>query len=462
MTNSPKARSTPAGLPVSLHRSMGSLRLGSGSSTRGVSVVTHAKKGKKKSAPEPAPTPTDEDDDFLDDEDYGDQDDDFLAAGADETDADLDAEGEATDTQGDASELMPASESDAEEGVLSTAVGYVQNAVANPAVRNLGILGGVVLAGSFALSVYNVYMRYNSSRSKRKRQVNKNVVVVERLRDFFPENRDSLTKGHIRGLQGKTGFKPEEIFRKYMRYKLNEEAFNVDFVADVLALKRACDLDGDAMKSVLMETGERMVKKYGILMRDVSDMGAAGVQRKVDGCSMFAKVMYLADLDEFIPSSEGKACQQRLKEVFGATDEDFEKLRISALGAEKADIDVLEAMGERMVKKYGILMRDVSDMGAAGVQRKVDGCSMFAKVMYLADLDEFIPSSEGKACQQRLKEVFGATDEDFEKLRISALGAEKADIDVLEAMITEKSAGDKSDEGGDTQGGEGGEPPVAA
>lgn len=374
MTNSPKARSTRVGAPVSLHRSMGSLRLGSGSSTRGVLVLAQAKKGKKKSAPEPAPEPTDEDDDFLDDEDYGDQDDDFLAAGADETDADLDAEGEATGEQGDASELMPASESDAEEGVLSTAVGYVQNAVANPAVRNLGILGGVVLAGSFALSVYNVYMRYNSSRSKRKRQVNKNVVVVERLRDFFPENRDSLTKGHIRGLQGKTGFKPEEIFRKYMRYKLNEEAFNVDFVADVLALKRTCDLDGDAMKSVLMETGERMVKKYGILMRDVSDMGAAGVQRKVDGCSMFAKVMYLADLDEFIPSSEGKACQQRLKEVFGATDEDFEKLRISALGAEKADIDVLEA------------------------------------------------------------------------------------------MITEKSAGDAAggDEGGDTQGGEGGEPPVAA
>ena len=238
---------------------------------------------------------------------------------------------------------MPA-EAEEEAGVLSTAVGYVQNAVANPAVRNLGILGGVVLAGSFALSVYNVYMRYNSSRSKRKRQVNKNVVVVERLRDFFPENRDSLTKGHIRGLQGKTGFKPEEIFRKYMRYKLNEEAFNVDFVADVLALKRACELDGNAMKSVLMETGERMVKKYGILMRDVSDMGSAGVQRKVDGCSMFAKVMYLADLDEFIPQSEGKAVQQRLKEIFGATDEDYEKLRISALGSERVDISVLEAM----------------------------------------------------------------------------------------------------------------------
>ena len=323
---------------------MGSLRLGSGASTRGVLVLAQAKKGKKKSAPEPAPTPTDEDDDFLDDEDYGDQDDDFLAAGADETDADLDAEGEATDTQGDASELMPASESDAEEGVLSTAVGYVQNAVANPAVRNLGILGGVVLAGSFALSVYNVYMRYNSSRSKRKRQVNKNVVVVERLRDFFPENRDSLNKGHVRGLQGKTGFKPEEIFRKYARYKLNEEPFTNDFVADVLALKRACDLDDATMKLVLIETGERIVKKYGILMRDVSEMGSSGVQRKIDGCSMFAKVMYLADLEEFVTRERGAEVQQKLKEIFGATDEDYEKLRITALGSGADDVSVLNAM----------------------------------------------------------------------------------------------------------------------
>ena len=344
MTNSAPGRS------ATLQRSTGaSLRLGSSSPAprRGVLVVANAKKGKKgKKAPEPEPEPEpeDEDDEELPDgDDDREGDDDFLAAGAeDDEDVDVDAEGDATVS--DASELMPDEETEAEAGVLSTAVGYVQNAVANPAVRNLGILGGVVLAGSFALSVYNVYMRYNSSRSKRKRQVNKNVVVVERLRDFFPENRDSLTKGHIRGLQGKTGFKPEEIFRKYMRYKLNEEAFNVDFVADVLALKRACELDGNAMKSVLMETGERMVKKYGILMRDVSDMGSAGVQRKVDGCSMFAKVMYLADLDEFIPQSEGKAVQQRLKEIFGATDEDYEKLRISALGSERVDISVLEAM----------------------------------------------------------------------------------------------------------------------
>jgi hypothetical protein len=37
----------------------------------------------------------------------------------------------------------------------------------------------------------------------------------------------------------------------------------------VLALRRACELDGDTAMNVLLETGTRIVKKYGILMRDV-------------------------------------------------------------------------------------------------------------------------------------------------------------------------------------------------
>ena len=327
-------------------------RLGASAAARGSHLAVNAKKrGKKK--PEPEPEPVVEDDDEDDDEDEGFDAEDEEAGSeqavvGDEDDEDAEAR--------DASELLPSAVSEDEEeevedaSALSTAVGYVQDAVSNPAVRNLGVLGLSVLAGSFALSVYKVYMKYNSNRSKRKRQVNKNVVVVERLRDFFPDNRDSLTRGHIRGLQGKTGFKPAEIFRKYMRYKLNEEVFNNDFVADTLALKRACELDGDTMRDVLMETGERMVKKYGTLLRDISDMGPAGAQRKVDGCSMFAKVMYLADLDEFIPREQGAAVQQRLKEIFGATDEDYEKLRIDALGSEAVDISVLEAM---ITKKEG-------------------------------------------------------------------------------------------------------------
>ena len=290
------------------------------------------------------------------------EDDDEEGEEEDEDDEEEDGEEEDEET-GDASELMPpkstgataskksskkknkaAAVEEEEASAFGAAVGYARDAVANPAVRNLGILGFSVLAGSFALSAYNVYMRYNSNKSKRKRQVNKNVVVVERLRDFFPENRDSLNKGHVRGLQGKTGFKPEEIFRKYARYKLNEEPFTNDFVADVLALKRACDLDDATMKLVLIETGERIVKKYGILMRDVSEMGSSGVQRKIDGCSMFAKVMYLADLEEFVTRERGAEVQQKLKEIFGATDEDYEKLRITALGSGADDVSVLNAM----------------------------------------------------------------------------------------------------------------------
>ena len=334
-------------------------------SPRGALVAASAKKGKK-SAPEPVYEDDEEDEDdeetgWDDDEDV--DDDEETEIGASAVDGEEDEEEEDEET-GDASELMPPKSTgsasskksgkkkkskslvveEEETSAFGTAVGYVQDAVANPAIRNLGILGFSILAGSFALSAYNVYMRYNSSKSKRKRQVNKNVVVVERLRDFFPENRDSLNRGHIRGLQGKTGFKPEEIFRKYARYKLNEEPFTNDFVADVLALKTACELDGETVKQVLIETGERIVKKYGILMRDVSEMGASGAARKIDGCGMFAKVMYLADLEEFVPREKGAEAQQKLKEIFGATDEDYEKLRIVALGSGADDISVLNAM----------------------------------------------------------------------------------------------------------------------
>ena len=334
-------------------------------SPRGALVAASAKKDKK-AAPEPV-YEDDEDDEDDEEVEYDDQEDDDEEAEVETSAADGEEEvGEEEDGEeqaGDASELMPPKSTgtasskksskkktksivveEEEASAFGTAVGYVQDAVANPAIRNLGILGLSVLAGSFALSAYNVYMQYNSNKSKRKRQVNKNVVVVERLRDFFPENRDSLNKGHIRGLQGKTGFKPEEIFRKYARYKLNEEPFTNEFVADLLALRQACELDGDTMKTVLIETGERIVKKYGILMRDVSEMGSSGVQRKLDGCSMFAKVMYLADLDEFVPREQGAEVQQKLKEIFGATDEDYEKLRITALGSGSDDVSVLNAM----------------------------------------------------------------------------------------------------------------------
>ena len=67
--------------------------------------------------------------------------------------------------------------------------------------------------------------------------------------------------------------------------------------------------------------------------------------------------------------------------------------------------------------------------------------------MYLADLPEFIPAEQGAFVQQRLKEIFGATDEDYAQLRLSGVGSGKDDVSVLEAMITEKG-GATAKEGG--------------
>ena len=86
-----------------------------------------------------------------------------------------------------------------------------------------------------------------------------------------------------------------EIFRKYMRFKLNEEAFSINFVADVLALKRACGLNGDNMKNMLLESGAKMKYKLGPLQLDISAMNTPVMRDRKENCARgFAKLMYLA------------------------------------------------------------------------------------------------------------------------------------------------------------------------
>lgn len=220
----------------------------------------------------------------------------------------------------------------------------VRAASENPGLRNLGALGFFFLASTFAYSCYKVFRKATGGRAKRKRTVNKNVEVVERLKNFFPGERASVNKGVVRGIAMKTGYSQSEIFRKYLRYKLTEEAFTLDFVADVLALKGACGLDSEQMKEILTETGERMFKKYGTLLTDLAGLTQSGVERKLDGASKFAKLMYLADLDEFIDKEQGSEVMLKLKEIFGATDEDYEKLRITALGSDEVDVSSLQRM----------------------------------------------------------------------------------------------------------------------
>jgi len=227
--------------------------------------------------------------------------------------------------------------------VLGRVSETVKAASENEGVRNLAALGLFFLASTFLYSCYKVFRKATSGSERRKRTVNKNVEVVERLKNFFPQERASVNKGVVRGLAMKTGYSTEEIFRKYLRYKLTEEAFTLDFVADVLTLKNACALTSEQVKSVLVETGERMFKKYGTLMTDLTGMSKSGIERKIDGAGKFAKLMYLADLNEFIDTEQGEETMLKLKETFGATEEDYIKLKITALGSE--DINLESMMG---------------------------------------------------------------------------------------------------------------------
>lgn len=98
------------------------------------------------------------------------------------------------------------------------------------------------------------------------------------------------------------------------------------------------------IKGILLETGERMFKKYGTLMTNLAGLTQSGMERKIDGAGKFAKLMYLADLDELVDKEDGSEVQLKLKETFGATDEDYEKVRITALGADEVDVSSLNQM----------------------------------------------------------------------------------------------------------------------
>jgi hypothetical protein len=50
-------------------------------------------------------------------------------------------------------------------------------------------------------------------------------------------------------LRGETGFKPEEIFRKYLRWALDQRAFDPATVSDLLNLARCCVLTDDQVRA---------------------------------------------------------------------------------------------------------------------------------------------------------------------------------------------------------------------
>ena len=247
----------------------------------------------------------------------------------------------------DATDLAPTKasrKSSQKKGVQQQVTKSIQKAYENEGIRNLSYVVGFFLAGTLGWSIYKVYRRSTSRRAVRKKTVNKNVLVIERLKPFFPNERESITRNVAKGIARSAGFTTQEVFRKYLRYKMVEEPFTGAFVEDILALKKACELTPKQMSEILSESATRMVNKYGTLILDVSELTKSGAERKMVAAQMFSKLCYLADLPALVEDQEvATETGQKLKELFGATDEDYARLRVDSL-SENSDVSVLEKM----------------------------------------------------------------------------------------------------------------------
>jgi hypothetical protein len=299
------------------------------------------------------PGDDDDDDDDDDDAEYEyeevevDEDGNEIVSASNDDEEELREEGET----GAVDELKPNQQSKKQQRqqqrkgtVLMEVKKSAEKAYANEGVRNLGYVIAVFLAGTLGWSVYKVFRRATSRRAVRKKTVNKNVLVIERLKPFFPNERDSMTRNVAKGIARSTGFTTQEVFRKYLRYKMVEESFTGAFVEDILQLKNACELTPKQTSEILLESASRMVKKYGTLILDVTELTKAGAQRKMIAAQMFSKLCYLSDLPALVADKQiAEEITMKLKELFGATDEDYARLRVDSLSND-SDVNVLEKM----------------------------------------------------------------------------------------------------------------------
>jgi len=227
-------------------------------------------------------------------------------------------------------------------------VAAVAAAVNQPVVKAVLLTGAGVLGLTFAFSAYKgappspllspslspaapVWLRFSSARAQRRRTVGKNASVVEALAAYLPGNRAALTPSVVRKLAARTGFAAPAIFRKQLRYIINERPFDGEALADILALRAACALGDADVEAALAETAARTAKKTGILMRRPAGLTAEGLARKALGRSTFSKLLYLAEQAALLPEEAQPRCSASLRAAFGATSEDEAALRLPGL-----------------------------------------------------------------------------------------------------------------------------------
>ncbi|KAJ8769931.1 hypothetical protein K2173_009013 [Erythroxylum novogranatense] len=195
------------------------------------------------------------------------------------------------------------------------------------------------VGATFVIAVVKTVKKFSSPKHKRRKLVSKNAMLCRSIDELFHKGVDALQFAALKGLQQKTGFSMEDILRKYIRYALNEKPFNPELVSNLILLRKASMLDDSQVAEILNEISRRIVQEKGPVVMDVSGYTEKGFKRKLAVQALFGKVFYLSELPEFCARDNSLI----VKEIFGVTDNDAEKLRLHTL-SEAGDVDSLEKM----------------------------------------------------------------------------------------------------------------------
>ncbi|WMV13516.1 hypothetical protein MTR67_006901 [Solanum verrucosum] len=168
---------------------------------------------------------------------------------------------------------------------------------------------------------------------------------------YFP---CKVTATSTYNLASSQGFDMEEIFRKYIRYSLNEKPFSPDLIAYLIQLRKASMLTDTEVAGILNEISRRIVQDKGPVVMDISGYSEKGLKRKLAVQTLFGKIYYLSEnftvmftsialFVKQLPEFCSRDSSLTVKEIFGVADEDAEKLRLHTI-PEAGNMDSLERM----------------------------------------------------------------------------------------------------------------------
>ncbi|KAB2091305.1 hypothetical protein ES319_A03G182600v1 [Gossypium barbadense] len=192
---------------------------------------------------------------------------------------------------------------------------------------------------TFVIAFVKTVKKFTSPRHQRKKLVNKNAMLCKSIDELFQQGSDAVDNSALKGLVQKTGFSVEEILRKYIRYSLNEKPWSADLISGLIQLRKASMLDDSQIAEILNDISRRIVREKGPVVMDMSGFTEKGFKRKLAVQGLFGKVLYLSELPEFCSRHSSLI----VKEIFGVTDEDADKLRLHTF-SEAGDMDSLEKM----------------------------------------------------------------------------------------------------------------------